>query len=224
MKLKITSSYKAIVELTKKRRLILDGTMDAQIKKFKLKKRHYGDTISGRNINALNLTQPKIIEKIHNDYLNSGADVLTANTFYSDSVPRSCCGNPHNCDKLNERAILIARRTALKHSFHNKRRVFVSSSVGPSDKILSYVHETIGRNVVFNKLSALYKLQMNMLLNFKVDILLLKSVSDTLNAKAAILAYLEMNTLKQRLHPLVISVTVNDISGSTLSNQTLSGF
>ncbi len=224
MNFKVTPSYKAITALMKKRRLILDGSIDTQIQKFKLKKCCYGNSFSRENIDVLNFTQPKVIERIHNDYLNSGADVLTTNTFNSNSISQLGYGSSYDCNDLNKRAALIAKRTALKYSFYNKRRVFIAGSIGPTNETLSYVLEAVRKDVMFDRLSASYASQVNALLNSKVDVLLLKTVSDTLNAKAAILAYLKANNLRKRLYPFVISIMINNISGTTLSGQTLGGF
>ncbi len=227
MDFKTTASYKAVTKLMGKRRLILDGAMGTQIQKFKLKKCHYGSAVCKGNNDILNFTQPKIIEKIHTDYLHSGADILTTNTFCSNSVSQLDYGNPYNCDELNKRAVLIAKRAGLKYSFHNKRRIFIAGSLGPTNKTLSISMDTskiASKDITFDKLSVSYGSQINVLLNSKVDILLLETVFDTLNAKAAILAYLKANVLRQRFHSFVISVTINDISGRTLSGQTLNGF
>ncbi|MFP2998129.1 methionine synthase [Candidatus Hodgkinia cicadicola] len=220
------SAYKAIIEITKKRKLILDGAMGTQIQKFKLKQRHYGKTARGNN-DILNITQPKLIEKIHTDYLNAGADVLETNTFCSNSISQFDYNNPYDCEKLNTSAVLIAKRAGLKYSFYNKKRIFIAGSIGPTNKTSSIPIDSSKpdrRSISFDELVASYKTQINALINSRIDILLVETVFDTLNAKAAILSYLNAVIKHNIIYAIVISVTISDASGRTLSGQTLEAF
>ncbi|MFP3037972.1 MAG: homocysteine S-methyltransferase family protein, partial [Candidatus Hodgkinia cicadicola] len=220
------SAYKAIIEITKKRKLILDGAIDTQIHKFKLKQKHYGKLFKRGNIDILNVTQPKLIEKIHTDYLNAGADVLKTNTFYSNSISQFNI-NPHDCVTLNTSAVLIAKRAGLKYSFYNKRRIFIAGSIGPTNKTSSIPSDFSNlerRNVSFNELVASYETQINTMINYRIDIFLIETVFDTLNAKAAILSYLNTVIKQNIIYAIVISVTISDVSGRTLSGQTLEAF
>ncbi len=226
-KLNKTNAYEALLKLGKKRRLILDGGMGTQIQKFKLKDRHYGGKENRGNNDVLNITQPRVIEKIHLDYLNAGADIIETNTFNSNSISQADYGNRFSCEELNRSAVLIAMRAKLKYSFRSKRRVFIAGSIGPTNKSLSIPSDALkpaSRNVSFDEMVLSYKQQINTLLTMNVDMLLIETVFDTLNVKAALLAYLEICEQLKTKHALVISVTISDASGRTLSGQTLKAF
>ncbi len=123
--------------------------------------------------------------------------------------------------------MLIAKRARLKYSFNNKRRVFVAGSVGPTNKSLTVPSNALKpayRDVSFDEMVTSYKQQINTLLNMGVNILLIETVFDTLNAKAAVFAYLEVCRKTKTEHALVISVAISDASERTLSGQTLEAF
>lgn len=109
-----TSAYEAIDKIAKKRTLILDGAMGTQIQKFKLKRKHYGRLTAKGNNDALNVLQPKMIEKIHTDYVKAGADVVGTNTFGASAISQNDYGMAASCGQLNRNACLIARRASLK--------------------------------------------------------------------------------------------------------------
>ncbi|PIM95427.1 Methionine synthase [Candidatus Hodgkinia cicadicola] len=222
-----TNAYMALLKLGKKRRLILDGSMDTQIRKFKLKDRHYGGKQNRGNNNILNITQPKVIEKIHLSYLEAGADIIVTNTFNSNQITQSSYNNNYSCIELNKQAVLIAKRARLKYSFQNKRRVFVAGSVGSTNKSLTVPSnklEPAYRDVSFDEMVTSYKQQINTLLSMNVDILLIETVYDMLNAKAALFAYSEVCSRLKIEYALVISVTISDTFGRLLSGQTLEAF
>ncbi|PIM96931.1 Methionine synthase [Candidatus Hodgkinia cicadicola] len=222
-----TNAYMALVKLGEKRRLILDGAMGTQIQKFRLKDRHYGGKQNRGNNDILNMTQPKVIEKIHLSYLEVGVDIIETNTFNSNRISQSDYNNNWSCIELNKRAVLIAKRARLKYSFNNKRRVFVAGSVGPTNKSLTVPSNALKpayRDVSFDEMVTSYKQQINTLLNMGVNILLIETVFDTLNAKAAVFAYLEVCRKTKTEHALVISVAISDASERTLSGQTLEAF
>ncbi|PIM95482.1 Methionine synthase [Candidatus Hodgkinia cicadicola] len=222
-----TNNYMAFLKLGSKRRLILDGSMDTQIQKFKLKDRHYGGKQNKDNNDVLNITQPKVIEKIHLSYLEAGADIIKTNTFNSNQISQLGYNSNYSCIELNKQAVLIAKRARLKYSFHNKRRVFVAGSVGPTNKSLtipSDVSKPTYRDISFDEMVTSYKQQINTLLSMGVNILLIETVFDTTNAKAALFAYLEVCRELKTKHALVISVTISDVFGRTLSGQTLEAF
>ncbi|KON71491.1 B12-dependent methionine synthase [Candidatus Hodgkinia cicadicola] len=222
-----TNAYMALLKLGKKRKLILDGAMGTQIQKFKLKDRHYGGKKNKGNNDILNITQPKVIEKIHLSYLEAGADIIETNTFNSNQISQSHYNNNYSCIELNKCAVLIAKRARLKYSFRTKRRVFVAGSVGPTNKSLTVPSDVLKpayRDISFDEMVTSYKQQINTLLNMGVNILLIETIFDTINAKAALFAYLEICRKLKTEHALVISVTVSDASGRTLPGQTLEAF
>ncbi len=222
-----TNDYMAFLKLVSKRRLILDGSMDTQIQKFKLKDRHYGGKQNKNNNDVLNITQPKVIEKIHLSYLEAGADIIKTNTFNSNQISQLGYNSNYSCIELNKQAVLIAKRARLKYSFHNKRRVFVAGSVGPTNKSLtvpSDVSKPTYRDISFDEMVTSYKQQINTLLSMGVNILLIETVFDTTNAKAALFAYLEVCKELKTKYALVVSVTISDVFGRTLSGQTLEAF
>ncbi len=222
-----TNAYMALLKLSKKRRLILGGSMDTQIQKFKLKDRHYGGKNNKSNKDILNITQPRVIEKIHLSYLEAGADIIVTNTFNSNQITQSSYNNNYSCLELNRQAVLIAKRARLKYSFRTKRRVFVAGSVGPTNKSLTLPFDALKmtcRDVTFDEVVSSYKQQINTLLSMDVNMLLIETVFDVLNLKAALFAYLEISRTLRNHHALVISVTIDDAFGRTLYGQTLEAF
>ncbi|MFP3038899.1 MAG: homocysteine S-methyltransferase family protein [Candidatus Hodgkinia cicadicola] len=218
-------SYLAINRINKKRVLILDGAMGTQIQRFKLTEEHSEFPPKGRNNESLNLSQPKVIEKIHSDYAEAGADVLCTNTFGANPICQTDYDLGSQCELINERACLIARRASLRFAFKLERRIFIAGVLGPTNKSATISIDTsqpAKRAVTFDELERGYKLQINTMIKNKVDMFLIETVFDTLNAKAAIAAYLTICTCIKRA--IVISVTISDASARTLSGQTLEAF
>ncbi len=225
--MKLTTSYLALEAINRKRVLILDGGIGTQIQTFKLKKHHYKFAHLKGNNEMLNILQPKVIEKIHFDYAKAGSDVLSTNTFGANLLCQADYNSEGQCAKLNRYGTLITRRACLKASFEMEKRIFVAGVLGPTNKSSAIPIDTSDpeqRGISFNELNVGYKLQIRTMIENKVDMFLVETVFDTLNAKAAIAAYLDEQNDSMSKRPIVISATISDSSGRTLSGQTLEAF
>lgn len=175
----------------------------------------------------LNILQPKVIEKIHYDYAKAGSDVLSTNTFGANLLCQADYNSEEHCGEINQYASLIARRAALKISFEMERRIFVAGVLGPTNRSSTIpidASEPEKRGTTFDELKLGYKLQIIAMVKGKVDMFLVETVFDTLNAKAAIAAYLDECDGSMLKRPIVISATISDSSGRTLSGQTVEAF
>ena len=174
------------------------------------------------------LTRPEVIEDIHRKYLVAGADIIETNSFNATSVSMADYHVQAYCREINLAAARLARRMADEFTALNPEKPrFVAGSVGPTNKTCSMspdVNNPAFRALTFDELQAAYCEQMEALLEGGVDALLIETIFDTLNAKAAIrAAELSMEKIGRRV-PLMLSVTVSDIAGRTLSGQTLDAF
>ncbi len=222
-----SSALKALTAINSKRALVLDGAMGTQIQKFKLKPKHYGVGASRGNNDALNMTQPKVVEGVHAAYAAAGSDVLSTNTFCSCSVSQADYGTPYSCSDLNARGCLIARRACLKAGFAQARRVFVAGVLGPTNKSASIptdASKPAHRDVTFDDLASGYRQQADALLASGADALLVETVFDTLNAKAGLKACIDASASYRKRRALVASATISDASSRTLSGQTIEAF
>ena len=175
------------------------------------------------------LTRPEVIEDIHRKYLVAGADIIETNSFNATSVSMADYHVQAYCREINLAAARLARRMADEFTALNPEKPrFVAGSVGPTNKTCSMspdVNNPAFRALTFDELQAPYCEQMDALLEGGVDALLIETIFDTLNAKAAIRANLNCRWKKTgRRVPLMLSVTVSDIAGRTLSGQTLDAF
>ncbi|XXM90166.1 methionine synthase [Candidatus Hodgkinia cicadicola] len=230
--IKVSNTHKAITSIIKKRVLVLDGAMGTQIQKYKLKNKHYINTLSvsrlqtGNN-DILNVTQPRLIEKIHTDYIKVSADIIETNTFSSNKVSQSDYNMQSECYRLNKHGVLIARRASLKQSFLSNKRVFVAGSVGPTNKTASMSPNVLKpsyRAITFDELVSAYETQISCMMLNKIDAIMVETIFDTLNAKAAIYAYYKVCLKQKTKPPIVLSATISDNSGRTLSGQTIEAF
>ncbi len=216
----------------KKRVLILDGAMGTQIQKYKLKSKHYLTEASAAkpqlgNNDLLNITQPKLIEKIHADYIKAGSDIIETNTFSSNRVSQLDYGMQNQCNKLNKHGALIAKRACLKLAFDTNRRLFTAGSIGPTSKTASISPDALkpsARAVTFDELALAYESQITCLITHKIDVVAIETIFDTLNAKAAIYAYYKSCSKLLTARPIMLSATISDDSGRTLSGQTVEAF
>ena len=222
-------------ELVRQRILILDGAMGTMIQRYNLSEEDFrGSRFAGvqgqmrGNNDLLCLTRPDIIEEIHRKYLAAGADIIETNTFNATRI--SMAGYPveQYVDEINRAAAGIARRVADEFTaLHPQKPRFVAGSVGPTGKTCSMspdVNNPAYRALTFDELEAAYVEQMVALLEGGVDALLIETIFDTLNAKAAIRAAGQAMEKTGRKVPLMLSVTVADSGGRTLSGQTLEAF
>jgi len=210
--------------------LVLDGAMGTMIQTYKLEEEDFrGDKFKDHNIplkgnnDLLSITRPEIIKEIHRGYLNAGADIIETNTFSSTSIAMKDYGLENIVYELNYESAKIAKEVASE--FNEKK--YVAGSIGPTNKTASMspdVNDPGFRAVSFDELVESYSEQVKGLVDGGSDILLVETVFDTLNAKAALMAisnYFEEN--KTNL-PIMVSGTITDNSGRTLSGQTVNAF
>ncbi len=222
-----------IASILKDRILVLDGAMGTMIQKLKFDEsdyrghrfKDYNLSLKGNN-DLLSLTQPDAILNIHKEYLKAGADIIETNTFSSTSIAMADYGMESLVYELNFESAKLAKKATEKFNIDNKPR-FVAGSIGPTNKTASMspdVNNPGYREVNFDDLVNSYTEQIEALINGGVDILLVETVFDTLNAKAALFAienYKKKNSLDT---PVMLSGTITDASGRTLSGQTLEAF
>lgn len=222
-------------EVIKDRILILDGAMGTMIQQYGLTEADFRgirfQNISWQmkgNNDVLSLTRPDVVEDIHRKYLVAGADIIETNTFSSQRISMADYHCEHLVKELNEASARIARRLADEFTRRNPEKPrFVAGSIGPTNKTCSMsprVDDPAYRDVDFDEMSAAYHEQIEALVDAGVDALLIETIFDTLNAKAAIYAAEEVFRQKGRSLPLMLSVTVSDKAGRTLSGQTLEAF
>jgi 5-methyltetrahydrofolate--homocysteine methyltransferase len=228
------SKTEQLRELALKRVLLLDGAMGSLIQQYKLseedfKGKEFKDHthLQRGNNDLLSLTRPDIISIIHEKYLEAGADIVETNTFNANRISQADYGLEDRVYDLNKQSAILAKEAAKKFSTPEKPR-FVAGSMGPTNKTASLspdVNNPGFRAVTFDDLTRVYAEQASGLLDGGVDLLLLETIFDTLNAKAAlygIVGLLEKRGLTN--FPIMVSVTVADASGRTLSGQTLEAF
>lgn len=226
---------KTIQDLVRQRILILDGALGTMIQKYNLTEEEFrGERFveqSGQmkgNNDLLCLTAPHIIQDIHRKYLDAGADIIETNTFNAQRISMSDYHVEDYCREINLAAARIARELADEYSSKNPEKPrFVAGSVGPTNKTCSMspdVNNPAFRAVTFDELVDAYQEQMEALLEGGVDTLLIETIFDSLNAKAAVYAAMEAMEIVGRQVPLMLSVTVADTGGRTLSGQTLDAF
>jgi 5-methyltetrahydrofolate--homocysteine methyltransferase len=225
---------KDIKQLLEERIVILDGAMGTMIQRYKLVEAHYrGERFASHpsdlrgNNELLVLTQPHIIEEIHTAYLEAGSDIIETNSFGSNSIAQSDYGTEDLVYELNVEAARIARRAADKVSTHDGKPRFVAGALGPTTKMLSMssdVNDPGARSVVWDQMQAAYYEQVRGLMDGGVDLLLPETVTDTLNLKAALFAIDQYFEASGQRVPIIISGTITDASGRTLSGQTVEAF
>jgi len=224
----------ALATLAGERILLLDGAMGTQIQGLKLEEEHFrghrfGDcncALKGNN-DLLTLTQPKEIEEIHFRYAMAGADILETNTFSSTSIAQADYSMEAMVYELNRDGARLARRAALRAEAQDGRPRFVAGAIGPTNRTASLspdVNNPGYRAVSFDDLRLAYGEQINGLIDGGADLLLIETIFDTLNAKAALFAAEEIFAQKHIRLPVMISGTITDLSGRTLSGQTPTAF
>lgn len=226
---------KVIKELLKERILIIDGAMGTMIQRHKLTEADYrGERfkdwhtdVKGNN-DLLSITQPGIITGIHKLYLDAGADIIETNTFSSTSIAQADYDMQSLAYEMNVAAARCARAAADEYTKKNPdKQRFVAGAIGPLNKTLSLspdVNNPGFRAVTFDEVAAAYTEQIRGLVEGGVDILLIETIFDTLNAKAAIYAISQYKRASGIDLPVMISGTITDASGRTLSGQTLEAF
>ena len=229
------SSAAALRKLFEERIAVLDGAMGTMIQTYGLEEADFrGDRFKDHphdlkgNNDLLSLTRPDIIERIHSDYFAAGADLVETNTFNSTSISQADYRTEALVPEINAAAAAAARRAARKAEAATPgRRCFVAGAIGPLNRTLSMspdVNRPDYRAVTWDQVVNAYLEQARALAAGGVDAILLETIFDTLNAKAALFALeLLFDELGARL-PVMISVTITDASGRTLSGQTIAAF
>ncbi|NDW19646.1 methionine synthase [Dysgonomonas sp. 216] len=224
-----------IKDILKERILILDGAMGTMIQRYKLKEEDFrSDRFKDWNIllkgnnDLLSLTRPDVIEAIHREYLSVGADIIETNTFNANTISMEDYGMSAFVKEMNIESAKLARKAADDFTTQNPEKPrFVAGSIGPTNKTASMspeVENPIFRAVTFNDLYIAYKEQTEALIDGGVDLLLIETIFDTLNAKAALFAADEVRKERNKDIPIMISVTLADKGGRTLSGQTIGAF
>lgn len=224
-----------IQDILKEKILVLDGAMGTMIQRHNFSEEDYrGEqfkdfhtSVKGNN-DMLSITQPEAIKEIHRKYFNAGADIVETNTFSSTTIGMADYDMEDWIYQLNYESAKLAKEVAEEFAISepNKPR-FVAGSIGPTNRTASMspdVNDPGFRAVTFDDLRVAYKQQVEALVDGGVDVLLVETVFDTLNAKAALFAIEEVNEEKGLEIPIMVSGTITDASGRTLSGQTAEAF
>lgn len=218
-----------------KRILILDGAMGTMIQRYELGESDYrgerfadwGQDVKGNN-DLLSITKPDVIKEIHTQYLEAGADILGTNTFSSTTIAQADYAMEDLAYEMNVESARIAREAADEMTAKTPERIrLVAGAMGPTNRTCSIspdVNDPGFRNVTFDELRIAYKSAAKGLIEGGVDILIVETIFDTLNAKAALFAIEELFDEQGFKVPVMISGTLTDASGRTLSGQTAEGF
>ena len=223
----------ALPDILRQRLVILDGAVGTMIQRFKLTEAQYrGERfadfhrdVKGNN-ELLSLTRPDVIRDIHEKYLAAGADLIETNTFGATSIAQADYDMAHLAREMNVESAKLARAACDKYSTPEHPR-FVAGALGPTPKTASIspdVNDPGARNVDFEALRAAYYEQVEGLVEGGADVLLVETIFDTLNAKAALFAIDEFFEKSGERLPIMISGTVTDASGRVLSGQTVTAF
>jgi 5-methyltetrahydrofolate--homocysteine methyltransferase len=232
---KESSSYAELRALFEERIAVLDGAMGSMIQTYQLQEadfrgqqfKNHPHDLKGNN-DLLCITRPDVVEEIHSAYFAAGADMVETNTFNSTTISQADYKTEHLVDDINRAAVAVARRAAKKAEAATPgRRCFVAGAVGPLNRTLSMspdVNRPDYRAVSWKQVVDAYTQQVRVFIESGVDAILVETIFDTLNCKAALFA---IETLFEELGvrlPVMISVTITDASGRTLSGQTIGGF
>ncbi|MFV0386023.1 homocysteine S-methyltransferase family protein [Paracoccus sp. (in: a-proteobacteria)] len=232
-------AFAALNDAAARRILILDGAMGTQIQQLGLDEddftgkgsghlcRHHSDHPQKGNNDLLILTQPEAVEEIHFRYAMAGADIVETNTFSATTIAQADYGLGAAVHDLNVQGARVVRRALDRATAQDGRPRFVAGALGPTNRTASIspdVNNPGFRAVTFEDLRVAYLQQASGLLTGGADILLIETIFDTLNAKAAIFACIQAMQARGQLVPLMISGTITDASGRTLSGQTPTAF
>ncbi len=218
-----------------KRILVLDGAMGTMLQQYKFTEedfrgerfKDFHTPLQGNN-DLLSITQPKAIKEIHTKYLEAGADIIETNTFSGTSIAMADYELEDIVYELNYQSAKIAKEVAQEFTLKTPEQPrFVAGSIGPTNKTASMspnVNDPAYRAVTFDDLKTAYKEQVEGLIDGGVDLLLVETIFDTLNAKAALFAIEEVKEERKIDIPIMVSGTITDASGRTLSGQTVEAF
>ncbi len=229
------SSKPNIYNEINKRILVLDGAMGTMLQRYQFTEEDYRgerfknweSPLKGNN-DLLSLTQPQAIEAVHIKYLEAGADIIETNTFSGTTIAMADYHMEELVYELNYESAKIARKVCDEYTVINPEKPrFVAGSIGPTNKTASLspdVNDPGYRAVTFDELRIAYKQQAEALLDGGSDVLLVETIFDTLNAKAALFAIDEIREERNIDIPIMVSGTITDASGRTLSGQTAGAF
>ena len=226
---------KKIEDILKERILILDGAMGTMIQRHKLEEEDFrGDRFKNHshllkgNNDLLSITRPDIIKDIHAQYFEAGADIAETNTFSGTTIAQADYHLEHIVYELNFQSAKIAKEVAVEFTKKEPDKPrFVAGAVGPTNRTLSIspnVNDPGYRAVTFDQLKVAYKEQVKGLMDGGADLLLVETIFDTLNAKAALFGIQELFDEEGKTLPIMVSGTITDASGRTLSGQTTEAF
>lgn len=224
-----------IEDILNERILVLDGAMGTMLQRYKFEEedfrgerfKDWPSDLKGNN-DLLSLTQPKAIADVHRAYLDAGADIIETNTFSGTNIAMADYGMEEMVYELNYESARIAKQVAQEYTEKDPSKPrFVAGSMGPTNKTASMspdVNDPGYRAVSFDELRKAYKQQVEALLDGGADLLLVETIFDTLNAKAALFAIEEVKDERNIEVPVMVSGTITDASGRTLSGQTAEAF
>ncbi len=222
----------AFIDAAKKRILITDGAFGTEIQNWKLAEADYAGTLGlskdqkGNN-DILALTKPEVPEAIHRAYFEAGADIAETNTFSANRISQADYGAEHLVREINVESAKLARRLADEYQAKDGRPRFVAGAIGPTNKTLSLspdVNDPGFREIDWDTLVDVYKEQAAALVEGGADFILIETVFDTLNAKAGIMAVKQLEQDLGREVPIMLSMTLTDLSGRNLSGHTVEAF
>ncbi len=228
-------TYKLLKEILKKRIMVMDGAMGTMIQKYNLKEEDFRDelelnpdiSMKGDN-DILSLTRPDVIKEIHELYLEAGADIIETNTFSATTISQADYHAEHHVYDMNFASAFIAKNAARDYTKKNPDKPrFVAGALGPTNKTCTLspdVNDPGFRAVSFDEMKRTYYDATRGLVDGGADILLVETIFDTLNAKAAIYAIQDYLRESGKELPVMISGTIVDMSGRTLSGQTVEAF
>mgnify|MGYP002630757391 FL=1 len=225
----------SIKQEIKKRILVLDGAMGTMLQQYNFTEedfrgerfKNYPSSLKGNN-DLLSITQPEAIAEVHRKYFEAGADIVETNTFSVTTIAMADYNLEELVYELNYESAKIAKQVADEFTKANPEKPrFVAGSIGPTNKTASLspdVNKPEYRAITFDELRVAYKQQVEALIDGGVDVLLVETIFDTLNAKAALFAIEEVKEARNSDIPVMVSGTITDASGRTLSGQTVEAF
>ncbi|MBL8649789.1 MAG: homocysteine S-methyltransferase family protein [Sphingopyxis sp.] len=228
----MTTAREALLAAARDRILITDGAFGTEIQNWKLSEGDYAGTLGlshdqkGNN-DILALTRPDVPESIHRAYFAAGADIAETNTFSANRISQADYGAEHLVREINVESAKLARRVADEFQAKDGRPRFVAGAIGPTNKTLSLspdVNDPGFREIDFDYLKDVYREQIDALVEGGVDFILIETIFDTLNAKAGIMAAIEAGDALGRDLPIMLSMTLTDLSGRNLSGHTVEAF
>ncbi|WP_106638716.1 homocysteine S-methyltransferase family protein [Allosphingosinicella vermicomposti] len=221
-----------LIRAARERILLTDGAFGTEIQNYGLDEAAYRGTLDlardqkGNN-DILAITRPEVVDEITRAYLKAGSDIVSTNTFSANKISQADYAAEHLVRDINLQSARIARKAVDEAEAADGRPRFVAGAIGPTNKTLSLspdVNDPGFREIDFDELKEVYREQTDALLDGGVDFILIETIFDTLNAKAGIMAAIEAGVARGQDVPLMISMTITDLSGRNLSGHTVEAF